>query len=48
VKENVAEEISKMKQQPGKDMVIYGSAGLVRMRMHQDLIDERDHTNKPG
>src|SRR4030043_214905 len=28
VKENVAEEISKLKQQPGKDLIIFGSSDL--------------------
>ena len=28
VKENIAEEIAKLKQQHGKDMAIFGSSGL--------------------
>jgi dihydrofolate reductase len=40
VKENVAQEITKMKQQPGKDMVIYGSANLVQNFTQLGLIDE--------
>ena len=40
VKENIAEEISKMKQQPGKDMVIFGSGSIVSTFMQQGLIDE--------
>jgi dihydrofolate reductase len=40
VKENIAEEISKIKQQPGKDMVIFGSGSIVSTFMHLGLIDE--------
>jgi dihydrofolate reductase len=40
VKNNAAEEISKLKQQPGKDMVIYGSANLVQNFTQLGLIDE--------
>src|SRR6266487_4407120 len=40
VKENIAEEISKMKQQPGKDMVIFGSGSIVTTFMQLGLIDE--------
>ena len=40
VKENIAEEISKMKQQPGKDMVIFGSGSIVSIFMQHGLIDE--------
>ena len=40
VKENIAEEISKMKQQPGKDMVIFGSGSIVSTFMQLGLIDE--------
>jgi dihydrofolate reductase len=39
VKENIAEEISKMKQQPGKDMVIFGSGSIVSTLMQLGLID---------
>lgn len=37
---NVVEEITKLKQQPGKDMIIDGSASLVHSLMGTDLIDE--------
>ena len=37
---NVVEEITKLKQQPGKDMIIDGSATLVQSLMGTDLIDE--------
>jgi dihydrofolate reductase len=40
VKENIAEEISKMKTQPGKDMVIFGSGSIVSTFMQLGLIDE--------
>jgi len=39
-KDNIAEEISKMKQQPGKDMVIFGSGSIVSTLMQHGLIDE--------
>jgi dihydrofolate reductase len=37
---NVVEEITKLKQQPGKDIIIDGSATLVHSLMGTDLIDE--------
>ena len=40
VKENIVEEISKMKQQTGKDMVIFGSGSIVSIFMQHGLIDE--------
>jgi dihydrofolate reductase len=40
VKENIAEEISKLKQQPGKDMIILGSPSLAQTFMQLGLIDE--------
>ena len=40
LKGNVAEEVSKLKQQPGQDILIAGSGELVRSLMHHDLIDE--------
>ncbi len=40
VKENVAEEILKLKQQPGKDMAIFGSSDLAVTLMKHGLIDE--------
>lgn len=39
VKENIAEEISKLKQQPGKDMVIFGSGVIVSGFAKLGLID---------
>jgi dihydrofolate reductase len=40
IKGNVAEEVSKLKQQPGGDIVIHGSAQLVQALLEDDLIDE--------
>jgi dihydrofolate reductase len=40
VKDHIAEEILKMKQQPGKDMVLLGGAGLVSTFTNLGLIDE--------
>jgi len=37
---NVVEEIRKLKQQPGKDIAILGSGGLIRSLMAHGLIDE--------
>ena len=39
-KETVVEETAKLKQQPGKDISILGSATLVRSLLRNDLIDE--------
>jgi dihydrofolate reductase len=38
--ENVAEEISELKAQPGKDIVISGSGALVRSLLEYGLLDE--------
>ena len=40
IKENVVEEITKLKQQPGGDILIPGSATLVESLMETDLVDE--------
>jgi dihydrofolate reductase len=40
ISENVVEEIAKLKQQPGKDIIIDGSATLVQSLQGTDLIDE--------
>ena len=40
IKGNVAEEVSRLKQQPGKDILVFGSGDLVNTLMHHDLIDE--------
>ena len=40
IKENIDEEISRLKQQPGQDILVAGSGTLVRMLMQHDLVDE--------
>jgi dihydrofolate reductase len=40
IKGNVAEEISRLKEQPGKDITIVGSGALVRWLLHEELLDE--------
>ena len=40
IRENVAEEVATLKQQIGRDILVYGSADLVRSLMQYDLIDE--------
>ena len=37
---DVAEEVSRLKRQPGKDILIFGSGNLVNALMRYDLIDE--------
>jgi dihydrofolate reductase len=40
IKEDVAEEVSKLKQQPSQDILMYGSGDLMHTLMQYDLIDE--------
>ena len=40
VEGDVAEEVSRLKQQPGKDIAILGSGALVRSLLQDDLLDE--------
>jgi dihydrofolate reductase len=40
IKENVAEEVAALKQQPGQDILVAGSGVLVHTLMQHDLIDE--------
>ena len=40
MKENVAEEVVRLKQQPGKDLFIFGSANLSATLTKEGLIDE--------
>jgi dihydrofolate reductase len=40
IRDNVKEEIEKLKQLPGKDMMIFGSPSITRLFMELDLIDE--------
>jgi dihydrofolate reductase len=40
VEGDVVEEVSRLKDQPGKDILIFGSGDLVNTLMQHDLIDE--------
>ncbi|MDP4116299.1 MAG: dihydrofolate reductase family protein [Bacteroidota bacterium] len=40
IKENIREEISKIKSQPGKDIVLYGGAEIVTVFTNLGLVDE--------
>jgi dihydrofolate reductase len=40
VKGNVADEISKLKQQPGKDLAVFGSSDFTVSLLEQGLVDE--------
>ena len=40
IKDNVAQEITRLKQQPGKDLAIFGSAKLAASLLQLRLIDE--------
>jgi dihydrofolate reductase len=40
VEGDVAEEVSRLKDQPGKDILVFGSGDLVNTLMQHDLIDE--------
>ncbi|HLO16435.1 MAG TPA: dihydrofolate reductase family protein [Anaerolineales bacterium] len=40
IKTDVIEEVSKLKQQSGKDILIFGSGELIQTLMQHDLIDE--------
>ncbi len=40
IKGNIAEEVAKLKQQPGQDILVAGIAELVHTLMQDDLIDE--------
>ncbi len=40
IKGDVAEAVSRLKQQPGQDILIYGSGGLVQTLAQHGLIDE--------
>jgi dihydrofolate reductase len=40
INEDVVEEVTKLKQQPGHDILMFGSATLVQSLMEADLIDE--------
>lgn len=40
ITDNIAEEITQLKQQPGKDMAIFGSANLTAALMRLHVVDE--------
>ncbi len=40
VRSNAAREVERLKQLPGKDLVLWGSISLARSLMHEGLIDE--------
>jgi dihydrofolate reductase len=40
IKDNVVEELKKLKETPGKDILVYGSATLVQTLIQNDLVDE--------
>ncbi len=40
IKGNVADEVAKLKQEPGQNILMYGSAGLMDTLMQHGLIDE--------
>ena len=40
IKDNIAAEVARLKQQPGLDLLIYGSGDFVQTLMQHDLIDE--------
>ena len=39
IKDNVVEQLTKLKQQDGKDIAVHGSATLVQTLMQHDLVD---------
>lgn len=47
IKDNIPEEVKRLKQQPGKDLVIFGSPGLATTFMNLGLIDEYKLTVHP-
>jgi dihydrofolate reductase len=40
IKDHIAEEVAKLKQQPGKNIILFGGAGIASTLMKQGLIDE--------
>jgi dihydrofolate reductase len=40
INENVVEEVSNLKKQPGKDILVFGSGQLVNTLMEHDFVDE--------
>jgi dihydrofolate reductase len=39
-KDDIVKDVTKLKEQPGKDMIAYGGAGFVSELIRHDLIDE--------
>lgn len=39
-KGDIAEEVARLKNQPGKDIIVYGGANFVRSLIRENLIDE--------
>jgi dihydrofolate reductase len=42
IRDDVAGQLSRLKQQPGKDILVIGSAALVRWLLREGLLDELD------
>jgi dihydrofolate reductase len=40
IEDNIVEKISRLKQQPGKDILVFGSSDLVNTLLEHDLVDE--------
>src|SRR5436305_1025151 len=40
IKQNVAEEVAKLKQQPGQNILVFGSGQLVQTLIEHDLVDQ--------
>jgi dihydrofolate reductase len=40
ISDNIAEEIKKIKQQPGKNILMFGSPSIGHLLMHDNLIDD--------
>jgi dihydrofolate reductase len=40
IREDVPEEVARLKEEPGKDILIEGSGALARMLLEHNLIDE--------
>ena len=40
IKDNVGEEVTRLKQESGQDILIFGSVELIHSLMQEDLIDE--------
>jgi dihydrofolate reductase len=39
VQSEVAEQVAQLKEQPGQDLLVFGSATLVQTLIHHDLVD---------